>query len=123
MKNTNSYPFRTKAQVIAQLMTDDTFVIEALGILYRNQTEDEKAQHNTKYRNRRGFMSSHAANGCKLVERMLGGEEWTPEEAGLARSIAVRYGKQLATHFRAEQIAAAPELGEKAACFFTTTSA
>jgi hypothetical protein len=122
MSNKNSYPFRTKAQILAQLSTDDTFVIECLGILYNRQTSDEQERHDTKYKNRRGFMSSHAVNGCLLVEKMMRGEGWTPEESDKALAIVSRYGRQLATHFRAEQIKASPDLATQAACFFTTTA-
>ena len=114
----NKYPFRTKREILAQLETDDTFVVEAMGILYQRQTEDERETKETKYKNRRGFMSSHAVNGTRLVEKMLQGEEWTPEDWGKARGIVCRYGKQLAAHFRSEQLAKSPGLAAEAACFF-----
>jgi len=115
----NKYPFRTKRDIVAQIESDDEFVIEAMGILYRRQTEDERETKETKYKNRRGFMSSHAVNGTRLVEKMLvDGESWDEADMAKARSIACRYGKQLAAHFRAEQLASSPELAAEAACFF-----
>lgn len=115
----NRYPFETKAQIVARIDTDDEYVMEAMGILYRRQTEDERETKETKYKNRRGFMSSHAVNGTKLVEKVLYlGEEWTDEDLAQARSIARRYGKQLAAHFRAEKLAQSPDLAAETACFF-----
>jgi len=117
-KGGNKYPFRTKRDIVAQLETDDEFVVEAMGILYRRQTEDERETKETKYKNRRGFMSSHAVNGTKLVEKMLiDGEAWDEADLAKARSIAVRYGKQLAAHFRQESLSGNPELAAEAACF------
>ncbi len=119
MKNSNSYPFPTKAQIIARLLSSDEAVLEALGILYNRQTEDEQRRHDTKYKNRRGFMSSHAVNGCKLVEKVASGEALSDEDMGRARSIVVRYGRQLATVARDEAVRSNPDLASQAACFFT----
>lgn len=118
----NKYPFRTKADILSQLESDDDFVIECMGILYQRQTEDERETKETKYKNRRGFMSSHAVNGTRLVEKMVAGEEWTEEDWGKARGIVCRYGKQLAAHFRAETLAANPALAAESACFFKPQS-
>lgn len=114
----NKYPFRTKGEILAQLETDDTFLVECLGILYNRQTSDEQETKETKYKNRRGFMSSHAVNGTRLVEKMAGGEEWSPEDWEKARGIVCRYGKQLAAHFRQEAISSNPALAAESACFF-----
>jgi len=114
----NKYPFRTKADILLQLQTDDTFVVEAMGILYQRQTTDEQETRETKYKNRRGFMSSHAVNGTRLVEKMMAGEEWTDEDWSKARGIVSRYGKQLASHFRQEALDANPALKAQSACFF-----
>lgn len=114
----NKYPFRSKASILAQLESDDDFVVEAMGILYNRQTADEQETKETKYKNRRGFMSSHAVNGTRLVEKMASGEEWTEEDWGKARGIACRYTKQLAAHFRQETLASNPALAAESACFF-----
>lgn len=120
MTNSNSYPFRSKRSILTQLATDDTFVVECLGILYHRQTTDEQTSRTTKYDNARGFMSSHAVNASRLVEK---GVEWDSTEWALARSIVSRYGKQLASHFRSEEIAKEPKLAWQAASFFTGTAA
>lgn len=113
------YPFRTKRDILAQIEVDDDFVFETMGILYQRQTSDERDTKTTKYRNARGFMSSHAVNGTRLVEKVLhGGEVWDEADMAQARSIACRYGKQLAAHFRAEVLESSPELAAEVACFF-----
>lgn len=107
----NTYPFRSKASIKALLGTDDGFVREALVILGTRtaaRTADDKAM---------GFMSSHLKAGTALATKIAGGEELSEEEAGKAREIALSYTKQLAAHFRAEQIAANPELEEVARKF------
>lgn len=115
----NKYPFRTKRDILAQIEADDDFVLEVMGVLYQRQTSDERDTKTTKYRNARGFMSSHAVNGTRLVEKILhDGEAWDEADMAKARSIACRYGKQLAAHFRAEVLESSPELAAEVACFF-----
>lgn len=111
-----NYPFPTKRAILASQAHDEV-VLEHLGILYNRQTEDEKETKDTKYKNRRGFMSSHAVNGTRLAEKVLSGEDLTDEEWGLARAIVSRYGKQLAAHYRAEMIDRNPELAKIAEIF------
>lgn len=100
---TNSYPYVTKKQVAERLADDADFRVECLLVLYRRQTEDEREEKDTKYKNRRGFMSSHAVWGTKLAEKVISGEDLTEEEEGKIEGIVPRYTKQLAAHFRAEQ--------------------
>ena len=114
----NGYPFRTKRQIVAQLEQDAAFRHECLLVLYRRQTEDEQECKETRYKNRRGFMSSHAVNGSRLAQKILDGETLTPEDEGKIEGIVCRYGKQLAAHFRNEKLAQAPDLAEKAAVYF-----
>ena len=99
----NSYPYVTKRQVKERLDADPDFRLECMLVLYRRQTEDERDAKDTKHKNKRGFMSSHAVWGSKIAERLIAGEELTEEEVGKADAIAPRYSKQLAAHFRAEQ--------------------
>ena len=113
---TKSYPFLSKAQVIARVETDDAFMVQCLGIMYDRQTESEQEKKTTEAKNRAGFMSSHAVNGSILAVKARG-EGLTAEENDKARSIVVRYGKQLASHFRGEALAADPTLKETAAIF------
>jgi len=101
----NSYPYVTKAQVKARLEEDADFRLQALLVLYRRQTEDERDEKDTKWKNKRGFMSSHAVNGSQLAEKVIAGEELTEEESGKVEGIVCKYSKQLTAHFRAEQTA------------------
>lgn len=114
----NNYPFLTKGQIRERIWGDAGFAEGCLLVLYVNQTEDEREKKDTVYKNRRGFMSSHAVNGSNLALKILGGEGLTPEETGKVQAMASRYTTQLARHFRSEKLAADPGLAEKAACFF-----
>ena len=99
----NSYPFVTKAQVAARLASDPEFCLEALQVLVRRQTEDEREQSTTKWKNKRGLMSSHAVRGTAIAKKLAAGEELSPEEVGRACEIVSHYVKQLTNHYRAEQ--------------------
>lgn len=111
-----NYPFLTKAQIIAA-QSDDSVMMDHLVIVYGFQHRDEQDRETTVYRNRSGFMSSHAKNGTALAKKHLAGEQLTGDELAMARHIAGSYGKQLAAHFREEAIKANPALGEIAAIF------
>lgn len=111
-----SYPFPTKREVLAAQASDDV-VLEHLGILYQRQTDDEKERKETKWKNRRGFMSSHAVNGTKVAEKVAMGEELSEADWAMARGIVSHYGKQLAAHYREEMIEANPELAKIAEIF------
>ena len=109
-KGVGTYPFRTKKDILAQVQTDGAFAQGCVGIIYDRQTSEEQVEKTTKSRNARGFMSSHAVRGSELALRLRSGEEVSEEDAAAAVVLASRYGKQLAAHFRAEQIASSPEL-------------
>ena len=112
-----SYPFRSKREILAEVATDDAFALHCLCVLHDRQTEVEQATKTTKTRNRRGFMSSHAVRGCELAEKVKGGDALTDEDVAKTRSLVSRYGRQLAAHFRAEAIAASPDLAKVAEVF------
>jgi len=112
----NLYPFLSKSQIKARILADDSFMLECLQVMYSRQTEFEQQTRETKERNRMGFMSSHAVNGSKLAVKART-EPLTEEESSKARSIVQSYSKQLACHFRQEQIAANPALKAVAALF------
>ena len=114
----NGYPFRTKRAIVAQLETDGDFRHQALLILHARQTQDEQETKETKHKNARGFMSSHAVNGTNLAIKLIDGEALTDEDEAQLAGIVCRYGKQLAGHFRNEQIAKTPEVADKAAAYF-----
>jgi hypothetical protein len=113
----NRYPFRSKADILTQLATDDEFVIECLDIMQMRQTDYERETKTTLNRNRRGWMSSHAVNMGNLADKIGKGETLDGEEFAKARDCISHYGKQLASHFRDEKLAASPELAETAKMF------
>jgi hypothetical protein len=121
-KQNNNYPFPTKREILSRLETCEDFQTEALLVLYARQTEDEREVKETKWKNRRGFMSSHAVNGSRLAEKVISGEALTDEERGKVASIVCRYSKQLAAHYRAKATKSDPTLADKAACFFAPQS-
>lgn len=117
MKTKISYPFTSKKQIVARLGEDLEFIRESLLVLWRAQTAHERETKTTLHRNARGFMSSHAVTGCKLAEKAVRGEEWTPEDWQKAQSITLRYGRQLAAFHREVALEERPELAEVAAVF------
>jgi hypothetical protein len=104
------YPFVTKAQILAAQQADDARVLSDLVTIHSFQTTDEQGQKVTKYKNRTGFMSSHAVNGSKLAEKHLAGESLGPDELALARKIAASYGRQLAAHERERAVSSNPAM-------------
>jgi len=117
-KSNNKYPFTTKREILAQLETDATFREQCMLILHARQTSDEQESMSTKYKNARGFMSSHAVNGTRIAKALMSGEALSDEDVVLMDSMVKRYTKQLAAHFRTEQLKNQPELAEETACFF-----
>lgn len=116
--NNNLYPFMTKAQIKARIAEDTKFALQCLAIMDGRQTDDEREVKDTKYKNRRGWMSSHAKKGTELAAAAANG---TLDDEGIAkaRDLVSHYTKQLATHFRNAEIDRNPELAAQTACFFT----
>ena len=115
--SSNNYPFLTKAAIKESIATDDAFVLKCLVIMDDRQTEDEQASHETKWRNKMGWMSSHAVNGGKLADLVRNGDDLDEEQLEKARGIVCKYSKQLASHFRTAAKDADPELAEAGATF------
>ncbi len=111
-----NYPFATKAQILAS-QSDFSVCLDHLAQLYAAQTSDEQDAKDTRYKNKSGFMSSHAVTGSTLAVKAASGEELTPEEQDKVRSIVCRYGKQLASFSRHAAMAANPELKKIAEIF------
>lgn len=116
-KGGNGYPFRSKRAILAEIAESPAFALQCLQIMDARQTEDERENKETKYKNRRGWMSSHAVNGTILAAKARD-EGLSDEEFAKAQAMVSRYGKQLASHFRNESLAADPALADKAACYF-----
>jgi hypothetical protein len=100
-----------------KLASEPEFVLQALLILDGRQTDDERQELNTKYRNHRGWMSSHAVWGTRLASKVACGEELSDEELSRAAAMTARYTRQLAAHFRNLAVAEAPELAEQGRVF------
>ena len=117
MTNQNLYPFATKARIKERITLDDEFAVACVAILNSRQTEDEQEIRETRYKNRRGWASSHAVRGGKLADKISSGEELSSEDLTLARTLVSSYTKQLAAHFRAEALESNPELADQAKVF------
>lgn len=111
-----NYPFKSKAQILAE-QTDFSVCCAHLLSLYAAQTADEQDAKDTRYKNKAGFMSSHAVTGSLLAVKIKGGEDLTEEEQAKVRSIVCRYGKQLASFARQAAMDANPELRKIAEIF------
>ena len=107
--NTNTYPFKTRKQIKAELDTDFTARCNAMVTLYQLQTNQEQATDKTLFANRQGLMSSHAVNGSKVAKKLIAGEELDSDDVAQIDRIAPRYSRQLAALARAEALAANPE--------------
>jgi hypothetical protein len=116
-QTSNGYPFMTKRQILARLEAERDFRHEALLVLFQRQTEDEVATRDTKWKNKRGFMSSHAVHGTRIAELLLAGEILSEEDEDKLAAMVVRYTKQLAAHYRQVRLAEQPELAAQAAKF------
>jgi hypothetical protein len=113
----NLYPFRTKRAIKAQIAEDQGFANLCLLVIHARQTEAEKATKETISQNGVGFMSSHSKNGTKLAQAVLAGCRLNPDDQEMIRKIAGSYSKQLAEHFRAEELAKNPALKAQAKVF------
>lgn len=113
----NSYPFDSKSQIVARVQSDTEYALKCLLVIDRLQTFDEQLDKVTRYKNARGWQSSHAKWGSLLAAKVRSGEMLTPEELDRAVSMTARYGKQLAAYARAEMIEANPDLAEIARKF------
>lgn len=117
-----AYPFVGKKRVKHLLEEDEELRIVAFITLYHLQTEDEQAARDTKHRNRRGFMSSHAWHGSRIAMELIEAEgrldALDPEDVDRVNKYAVSYSKQMANALRSYAIKQEPELGVSAGAFF-----
>jgi len=58
----------SKEQITALLLSNDKAVARALLVVNANQTRDEQAQEDTKYRNGEGFRPCHARMGTSMAK-------------------------------------------------------
>lgn len=116
----NMYPFIGAKTVKARLENDSEVRRVAFMTLFHLQTEHEQAVGDTKDRNKRGFMSSHAWHGARIAKAVLAGETLSSEDEAKIDEYAVRYSKQMAAALRSHAIAEEPELGVTARQFSVT---
>lgn len=107
-KTSVQYPFETKKQIQARLEHDAAYVSECLSVL------DDRLKARSPGDKAMGVMKSHESAAKALVGCT---ESWTDEQIASARKIVLSYTTQLAKHFRAERIAANPDLAETAKLF------
>jgi hypothetical protein len=118
-KNThNKYPFQTKREILSLLSEDGSFRNECVLLINAKQTAHEQATLTTKVRNYGGWMSSDAVRMGRVANKLAACETLTLEEDYLVEARIPHYGKQLASHFRAEALENKPELAVEAAAFF-----
>ena len=115
----NNYPFASKKDIKARIVTDYSYACACIVTLFNLQTAHEQDTSSTLSRNHAGFMSSHAVHGTRIAKALIAGEALTDEDAARVTTIAGRYTKQLAAQARQDAIEADPELAVKAAAFFT----
>lgn len=123
------YPFIGEKGVRRVLEDRDDVRMANAILMYHLQTEFEQATSETKDKNRRGLMSSHAATATKVIQAVLAGADLDEEaeykadgfkfvghEAYLTH-IGGRYAKQLSVSLRVWAIGQEPELGVTAQMF------
>ena len=113
----NMYPFVGAKAVKAKLESSREARELAFVTLFHLQTEFEQEKQETKDRNKRGFMSSHAWHGSRIAKAMIAGETLSDEDSARIDEYAVRYSKQMTAALRSQAIADEPELGVTARQF------
>lgn len=85
----------TEDDVRGLLQRNDTAIERAMAALLRRQTADERAAQDTRHTNQRGFSCAHARRGTYYGNWVNSGRKLTGHHLALARSIALRYVRQL----------------------------
>ena len=78
------------------LSVNDRAVERALVTIYKLQTEDEKEEKTTKHSNGVGFTAADAAVGTYYARYLMSGNRLTGDHLIKARTIALKYKRQLA---------------------------
>jgi hypothetical protein len=125
------YPFVGEKAVRARLEEDssgDLRILVAVTMYYL-QTEVEQATHETKDKNKRGLMSSHAAAASKTIKGLIAGVEPADDTEyrvdgfkfqgwkTFLGHIGGRYAKQTSKVLRSAAMASNPELAVTAQMF------
>lgn len=70
----------SKEQIVALLETNDKAVARALVVVNANQTRDEQASEDTRYRNGEGFRPCHARMGTSMAKFYTARGYLTPKQ-------------------------------------------
>lgn len=116
----NMYPFVGQKAVKAKLEASRDMRELAFVALFHLQTDFEQDKGETKDRNKRGFMSSHAWHGARIAKALIAGETISQEDSDRVDEYSVRYSKQMTAALRTEAIRQEPELGITATQFSVT---
>lgn len=85
-----------KESIKELLLTNDTAVKRAIGVLYSFQTEDEKEVDLTIHPNKKGFDAWDARELSKLAKKMHSTDGVSQEEINCVRPRLLKYANQLA---------------------------
>jgi hypothetical protein len=105
-----AYPFVTRRQVVARLGRDPEFAGACLAILHRRFVDRDILPPPA------GWMASDVKRAEELYSRLDAGEA-SPSDLALATKLAQRYARQIASHFRDDELARNPSLKPLAAIY------
>ncbi|KAM0034323.1 hypothetical protein Hdeb2414_s0016g00496221 [Helianthus debilis subsp. tardiflorus] len=107
-KKISNLKWDLEGDMLSDFGKDLELCMRAVCALYRQQTADEKASKETRYRNERGFSQTDASRGCTLAEFLTDGDpncdlnktveqlkEYGSKEVKLCKALAAKYSKQL----------------------------
>lgn len=93
---TTSTKVWTKEEILNLINRSDTAVERAIIAIFKRQTDAERVQEVTAVHNNRGFLPYHARRGSYYAKWIMSGKHLTGDHLAKARSMAVKYTRQLA---------------------------
>lgn len=94
------YPFVGQKACKARLEQDSTVQVAMMACLLHLQTDVEQTIRDTKDKNKRGFMSSHAKPGTVVAEKIRDGKDLSADDWAVVAKIAPHYSRQMAVALR-----------------------
>lgn len=94
--------------IVALLRSNPRAVERAMVVIYDRQTTDEKAVSTTRHSNNRGFQACDARRGSYYARWVLSGKHLTGNHLERARTMAIKYRRQLVDAAKAKE-AKAPQ--------------
>lgn len=86
--------------IVRLLETNDKAIARALVVLRENQTNDERKDKNTKYRNMSGFRPCDARLGTEMAEFYLENGYLTPKQLAHWRQPYAKGGMRISIYWR-----------------------